>query len=1266
MAGSTWSWLGGTGSGSISANWTLVAGAGDPSGTPQAGDIAIITGGTVLTDFGSQLNGNTVEIGGTGGTVAAFSFSGGPTLDLSVPTLDDATVLTNAIPGQTDPGTTVLDASGVFINEGKIVADGPAGSSFTINVQPVQIGSVTTAGYFLNSGEMEVDAGNTLTVSIAANAQFLNPSLVRVNAGSLDILSSASAIAGGYALVRGTILIENGGTAEIDAAAPSGGGVTQRVAFGTGTGNLLKLDQPAQFTPRIDGFAQGDTIDLGNLTVTGVTYDTNGLLTLQNGSVTVATLALWTGGFTAGTFAVSGGAAGSFNVTTAPGGDTLLTTSYANSVWNNSSGSWTTAADWSTSAVPGVNDTVVIGTGNTDSFVVITGSAPQTISSLMLGDPNATLQVTGALTVQPQPIEDLAGTLEVTGTGTLTASGLLLDSSGAALLLDPGAIVNLTGHSNYGVENAGTIVVPSNNPFAISLSGNGTINGGTLNAGPGQGGGATGGALYLGHTGGGTPTTLLVETSGTVGGSVTDTYAILSSNPFDYAALTIDGSKTTWIDAGDPTDTTTTRGYMVVGHNELGGGTPPAGAATLTVSNGATLTEASRAYIADNANSAGSVTVTSGAVWDVASATGGFLDVGFAGNGALTVSNSGTVKVGGTGTFVSNGATLTGGGIGVGYAAGSTGTVTVQSNGLLSDAGGMGVGRSGQGALNVLNGGTVSITGGKLGVATGAGSSGTVVVSGTGGATSRLTLGSATSGIDVGVNGSGTLEVLSGGSVSVQSTAGTINAITVGDAVGSTGSMIVSGTSAVVSMGASTTGLVIGNAGTGELDILGGGAVTLSSAFGILAGVSAGASGTIKVSGSGSSLSAAFPDYGIALGYSGSALLDIELGGAVTAQYLTTGFYTGSTGNVTVSGSNSKLFVQTQGSIGIEGSSSLSVESGGSVYVGGLLEVAQYAGSSGTVTVTGSGSRLSSIAQIVVGDGGSGVVNVQSSASVIANALAVGATASGHGTLAVTDGGHVAISGSAAIGAGSTISVSGSLSGIDIGTSGSYVGGAINLESGHTLSGAGVISSAILNNGKIQSVAATGSGATGTLEVTGSITNSGSSSGTLVVGNNSILQLDSTIDGSQIISFGTAAELILNAPGSVISNAISGLSIGDKIELNLGTNVSISSVSVAGSIVTIGASNGTYQLTNVSFASGTPTQFAYGNDAVTGDNYIQVQPMTYNWTGSAGDTNYSTAGNWDSNIVPTGTDRGVLCRQPGHGYRQRQCAQHHYRQYGYT
>ena len=107
------------------------------------------------------------------------------------------------------------------------------------------------------------------------------------------------------------------------------------------------------------------------------------------------------------------------------------------------------------------------------------------------------------------------------------------------------------------------------------------------------------------------------------------------------------------------------------------------------------------------------------------------------------------------------------------------------------------------------------------------------------------------------------------------------------------------------------------------------------------------------------------------------------------------------------------------------------------------------------------------------------------------------------------------------------------------------------------------------------------------------------------------------------------------------------LSIGDKIELNLGSNVSISSVAVAGSIVTIGASNGTYQLTNVSFASGAPTQFAYGNDALTGDNYIQVQPMTYNWTGSAGDTKFGTAGNWDSNIVPTGTDAVSFVANPG-------------------
>ena len=700
----------------------------------------------------------------------------------------------------------------------------------------------------------------------------------------------------------------------------------------------------------------------------------------------MATLAFWTGGYGSGDFVLSTGG----------NGDTLITTTYANSLWNNSSGDWNTASAWSTGAVPGVNDTAEIGNGNGDTFTVTTGSGTQTIASLMMGDPHATLQVTNALTVQPQAIELLAGTLEVTGTASVTAPGLLIDSSSASLLMDPGSVVNLSGHSNYGLENAGTIAVPSNNPFAISITGNSTIDGGTLNAGPGAGGG-TGGALYLSHTSGGTPTSLLVQ----AGAQVTDTYSMLSSNPFDFASLTIDGS--TWNDAGDPTDGGTTRGYMLVGHNELGGSEPIAGAATLTLQNHATLTEASRAIIGDNANSSGSVVVDSSSVWDVATATGGFLEVGSQGNGALTISNGGTVEVGNTGTFVSNGSTLTGGGIGIARHTGSTGTVTVESGGLLSSLGGLSVGRGGQGSLNVLSGGTVSLS--NLGV----------------------------------------------------------------------------------------------------------------------------------------------------------------------------GYNTGGSATVTVSGSGADLVVQTGGYVGVSAAGA--------------------------------------------------IMNVASSAVATLGTLQLGLGGSGQGTLTAGTGGHIAITSNAGIANGSMLVVSDGTSGVDIGTSGTYVGGAVNVESGHTLSGVGVIAGAVQNSGQIQAVS-------GTLEVTGSITSAGS--GTLAVGDDAVLRLDGSVDAGQIISMGTGSELILNAPGSVISNAISNLSVGDEIELNFGTNVSISNVSASGNTVTITASNGTYQLTNVSYAGGTPAQFTYGADAVTGNDYIQVQAAGDDWTGIGADTSYSTPGNWGSG-VPTST-----------------------------
>ena len=143
-------------------------------------------------------------------------------------------------------------------------------------------------------------------------------------------------------------------------------------------------------------------------------------------------------------------------------------------------------------------------------------------------------------------------------------------------------------------------------------------------------------------------------------------------------------------------------------------------------------------------------------------AAGGYLDVSFGGAASLSVLSGGTVNVGTTGTFLSNGTTVTGGGIDVAMAAGAAGTITVSGAGaLLTDKGGIAVGKAGDGVLDVLNGSTVSAAGG-ITAGNSLGAAGTILVSGAGAA--LFNTGTSNS-ITIGNAGTGALSVRSSGFV---------------------------------------------------------------------------------------------------------------------------------------------------------------------------------------------------------------------------------------------------------------------------------------------------------------------------------------------------------------------------------------------------------------------------------------------------------------------------------------------------------------------
>jgi T5SS/PEP-CTERM-associated repeat protein len=362
--------------------------------------------------------------------------------------------------------------------------------------------------------------------------------------------------------------------------------------------------------------------------------------------------------------------------------------------------------------------------------------------------------------------------------------------------------------------------------------------------------------------------------------------------------------------------------------------------AVVNISAGATETEPGF-QIAREAGSLGTVLVDNATINIIQTAPadpandvwGPWLQVGRSGEGHMTIQNGGVVSLTGENAFVhvsrgntdefsnpvdapvlaqstltiqSGGQLLVDGaggyaGMNIGREANGDGLVTVDGTGsLLSlsgvDADGFGafltVGRDGAGALEVLNGASVTIDG-QAGVNPGlqagrnTGSEGSITVSGAG---STIQIIGDTGILNVGRSGVGTLNVNAGGSITG------VTFMTVGrDATGDGTAIIDGATSSISLSGADDSGqgafLTVGREGTGTLNVLNGASVTIDGGSGSLTGFQAGretgSDGTIVVDGAGSSItiSSTLTDFTagiIVIGRLGHGSLDITNGGTVT------------------------------------------------------------------------------------------------------------------------------------------------------------------------------------------------------------------------------------------------------------------------------------------------------------------------------------------------------------------------------------------------
>ena len=261
--------------------------------------------------------------------------------------------------------------------------------------------------------------------------------------------------------------------------------------------------------------------------------------------------------------------------------------------------------------------------------------------------------------------------------------------------------------------------------------------------------------------------------------------------------------------------------------------------------------------------------------------------------------------------------------------------------------------------FNVSNGGVVNGTQGTIGTA----EAGNVTVTGTG---SRWTN---TSNLAV---SNGTLNIANGGEVRV-------------------------GDDTTAIFGSDSKLVVSGSGSNGELTIDGFGTIVDVDRH-VEIGLGSGMTGTVTVSRGGElNVGTSFND-NLSVGRNGTGTLTISQGGKVTTNSLFIGTVASGTGNVTVTGSGSLLeSTGTYLHVGRSGNGTLTISDGG-VVNGGFGDIGFFSSSSGSVTVTGAGSQWNSRGSLFVGNSSSsstGTLNISDSGLVSTDAQAfINATSS--------------------------------------------------------------------------------------------------------------------------------------------------------------------------------------------------------------------------------------------------------------------------------
>src|ERR1017187_5629575 len=412
----------------------------------------------------------------------------------------------------------------------------------------------------------------------------------------------------------------------------------------------------------------------------------------------------------------------------------------AQTVWNDATGNWFTAANWTVGAPP--------------------NTAPP--------DNNTNAQINNGGTAQVNAAGATALTLNL-GLGS-TDSGSVTIGSGGNLHIVQFFTIGNSGTGNMAISGGGVV----NSFYGVIGSQTGAIGTVTID-GAGSSWSVTS-DFVCGDIGTGTLTI-------TNGGALTTNTQNDHVGAYGTGTLIVDGVGSTWTHNNDmeignvanSTGTVTIRNHgtwTLTGTLQVGA----SGSGTLNILSGGTVS-GTDSTIGNNAGSTGMATVDgAGSMWT----NSGSLDVGLDGHGTLNITNGGAVTVNGSFARIAEHATSTGtvtvDGAGstwrlaneLDVARAGTGTLTIQNGSIVnmtgSDRVSIGVLAGSNGTLNILNGGT--FTGFDAFIAQEDGSTGLAVVNGAGGA-STLQLGGNffVGGDGTGPHGTGVLRVLNGGIV---------------------------------------------------------------------------------------------------------------------------------------------------------------------------------------------------------------------------------------------------------------------------------------------------------------------------------------------------------------------------------------------------------------------------------------------------------------------------------------------------------------------